>query len=384
MSTISNKFFVTALEDGTTLHGSLRSDKSLVQSNNNGACLPDWTVAENQPTIYVSLYKGTTLIAPDAGGTWLYNNTTITFSTTTNLSTNEAFAGIFLKTTKSVDIGGSSVSMPALKIVGNLADLNQTVDMDMITYQGAATMSVAPIPFSASIEIRITTWVSGGYLGVLSFVDGIADITQKGQSVTINGTLVNDGGAVSHTKDWYLNENIITSTSSTDDVYIDDGSLVVKEQGVVDYATVRCDFKVDNNVVYTAYVGIDDTQDPEYMYVQVANGSGNSASLRSGESVTFKVWVGTMDDPTPNTLWNRFKVKLLDAEGTMITAATYTGESIDGNGYRTMTLTDSGGQFYASYTLTYDFVADMSKGKKSITGIILAEQITDVEVDDEA
>lgn len=384
MSTISNKFFVTALEDGTTLHGALRSDKALVQSNNNGACIPDWSVAANQPTIYVSLLNGATPTSPDAGGTWSYNGTIITFNSTTHLSTNEGFAGVFLETTKTIDAGGNPISVPAIKIVGNLATLSDIVDMDIITYTGSKTMSVAPLPFSATIEVRITKWISGGYIGVLSFVDGIADITQKGQSIKVTGTLYNDGGSVSHTKEWYVNETLVpTSSTSSDDVYIDNGDLVVKEQGVVDYATVRCDFKVGNDVVYTSYVGIDDTQDPEYMYVQVASGSGNSASLRSGESVTFKVWVGTMDDPTPNPLWNSFKVKLLDAEGNVITAATYSGETVS-DGYRVMALTDSGGQFFASYTLTYDFVADMTKGKKSITGIIIGKQITDVAVDDEA
>ena len=55
MSSISNRFFVTALDDGTTLHGNLASDKSLSQAWSGTSAIPNWTIASEQPTIYLTL-----------------------------------------------------------------------------------------------------------------------------------------------------------------------------------------------------------------------------------------------------------------------------------------------------------------------------------------
>ena len=59
MSTISNRFFIEAIDDGSTLHGSLLSTKPLTQALvSSGAAVPDWTVAANQPIVYVDLING--------------------------------------------------------------------------------------------------------------------------------------------------------------------------------------------------------------------------------------------------------------------------------------------------------------------------------------
>lgn len=370
MSTISNRFFVTALEDGITLHGYLRATASLTQSYNNGVCIPDWSQVGGGPTIYLSLMSGADYAVPDSGYVWKWNGTEIAWASTA--ADAQSVNGLFQKVANYVP-SGYTTAVPAIKIIGNLAS-SSNVDIDVISFEGTKTMSTAPIPFSASIEVRITEWISGGYAGILSFVDGIADISTENQSVTVYGTLYNESGVVSSgvTLDWYLNEVQITSTDSTAAAYINASSqLVVKEEAVVDYATVRCDFTYNGSIQTTQYVGIDDTQDPEYMYVEHAQGSGNSASLRANGTVEFHIWVGTADDPTPNVSWTTFGVKLLDATGAEIDDdLTSIGIASPTNGYRPLTNYPASGTFqYATITIPYALV--QSKGK-AITGIILA------------
>lgn len=372
MSTISNKFFVTALEDGTTLHGNLRATMSLTQAYNDGVCVPDWTQSANQPTIYLSLMNGVNYITPDANYTWEYNGSTIVWQSSS--ATSVSADGLFQKVQYTPTGYPTGTYVPAIKIIGNLAS-STNVDIDVITFKGAKTISTAPISFSSSINVRITEWIRGGYLGTLSFVDGIADISRDNDTVIVYGTLYNDASTVTGNDlglAWYLNDTLITSEDITDDCYVDASKrLVVKEGAVVDYATVKCVFSYRDTEVYTAYVGIDDTQDPEYMYIQYAGQNGNAASLRAGDSVTFSIWVGTADDATVNTSWTTFKVKFLDAYGVVITESltsySATIADADSDGYRLMTTS----QGVATITIPYALAND--KGK-AITGLILASQ----------
>lgn len=396
MSTISNRFFVTAIEDGSTLHGNLRATKSLAQAWKQGQCEPDWTAATpiveaNQPVIFLSLMSGANYVQPDNGYTWEYNGNPMSFDASSHK--NNAISGvlpanIFMTSTKTV--GG--VEMPALVIIGNVAS-SSNVDLDIITFRGSKTISTAPVPFSATTEIRISEWVNGGYMGVLTFEGGLTDITADNKSVTIIPSLYNDNGLIPATEGqgasavqnwtvrWFLNDQE-ADTDSTKSFYIDnDLSLVVTEPAVTDYATARCEFyTVDgqtNTLVFTAYEGIDDTQDPEYMYVAYAanqndnSQSGNAASLHPNESVTFNIWIGTMTDPTPSSGWT-YKVKLLTAQGTAYTTNISDQDSAipnvdSGSEYRTLPVDNT--THKASIKISYNVVNTLGK---ALTGLIQA------------
>ena len=374
MSTISNRFFVTAIEDGSTLHGNLRATKSLAQAWKQGQCTPDWAVAENQPVIYLSLMSGGDYVTPDdTGYTWEYNGTAITWLS----SADDAISsdGRFQKTTYNV----SGKTMPAIRIIQNLAS-SDNVNVDVITFRGQKTISSAGIPFSATIDIRITEWVNGGYMGTLTFEDGLTDITADNSSVTIIPALYNDAGAVPKTEGgvsrwnvkWYLNDTQIVTADPTASAYQDGINLVVTEAAVTDYATVRCEFYTvegtEETLVFTAHEGIDDTQDPEYMYVEYATGSGNAASLRTGGSVTFNIWIGTMTDPTPASGW-AYKVKILDAKGDVYTDPITGISNADAEGYRTLPVTSD----KAAITISYETVTTLGK---ALTGLIQATTST--------
>jgi|GEM_PF-1316271 len=374
MKTISNRFFMSLMDDGSTLHGNLVSDTSLVQSWDGSAAMPDWSMSsatvgrKEQPTISLTLLNGASTV-PASELTdikWFYRNhaadqeitfsdteTTITYTdaggTTQTvkgyLSTNPA--GLFLKTTHN--------GTPALRIVGNLAS-SENLDIDVITFKAAMSLDGGgKLDFGVSTQVRITSLTKGGYLGVISFIDGVADITAPGQTVTMQAQLYggsSSGSVSSFTTRWFLNDGTSGQDGGANNRYS------VSEGDVTDHATVRCDFYAGGTQVYSAYVGIDDMQDPEYMYttnsIVDANGAstndanGNSVQVRKGEKVVATVWVGKRDDDTPDTTWSTFKVQLHDSNGAIVTGVAPnlpdvpTGET---EGWRTLTVSEGKAQF---------------------------------------
>lgn len=361
MSQISNRFYVTALEDGTTLHGNLVSDKTLTQAWNGVSAVPNWTDVSEQPTIHLTLLSGATLVAPAAGYKWYYNGTEITAEDTR-----------FQITTKSVKYADQTVTMPALKIVANLAS-TFTVDVDVITFKGSYVINGSGVEFSCDAQIRISAITANGKLGVINFVNGISDITEAGQTITMYGKLYGSNGQPDDTvtTKWYLNSNTTPTSGTT--ISGQSNAYQVGESQVVDHATVRCEFyDTSNNLLYTAYAGIDDMQDPKFMYIQYNGNNGNAASLRKNETASFQIWVGKRDDASvlggaSTPTYPIIKVQLLDGSGTVITTtglATNIPDP-DGNGWRTLTM--SGGK--GTITPHYDTV---NGNGKNITGIVIA------------
>lgn len=377
MSNISNRFYVTALEDGTTLHGNLSSDKPLSQAWNGTSAVPNWTQSAEQPTIFLTLLSGGTLVQPANDYKWYYEGQEIDFSTDTR----------FQKITEyPVTYGGQTTNMPALKIVQNLASSNN-VDVDLISFMGNYVINGTGVSFSCTAQIRISAITANGNLGTINFVGGISNITEPGQTITMFGKLYNSsGGTVDNaTTKWYLNDAVsptagrsitISGTTYTN-------AFQVSESDVVDHATIRCEFyDANNNLLYTAYESIDDMQDPEFMYIQYNGANGNAASLRKDESVTFSIWVGRREDPavlggTANPTFKTYKVKLLDGEGLVIGGSDDPTRSVigsgipdaDSDGYRSLNPLSAG---KASITIPYSVVNSNTYGKKNLTGIVLA------------
>lgn len=376
MSTISNKFFIQVLEDGSTLRGQLLSTITPAQSYKDGTFIPNWaTTATARPLVYLSLQNGAQDITPDSNFTWSYNGTAIQFSATSSTQTigstsytgyvDTNMGGVFFKTTYG--------SMPALGIIGNLAS-SSNVDIDVIRFDGSKTLSTNPVSFSAQLNVTITQWTSGGYLGILNFPNG-NNITYAGQSLTCSAILYNDSGEVplsASDYEWYYEGSAtIQGTGQT---------FTIQESAVTDYAVLRCDFYMTiggtRTLVYSAYGSIDDWQDPEVMWIKYNGANGNSASLRQGENVIFSICVGTAEDSTAITSWTTFKVKILDSEGQTVTATgsssyTVANDSVmkvtpDANGYRALTVSSG----VATAKLYYDDVVYLCK--KGLTGIVFA------------
>jgi hypothetical protein len=164
MSTVSNRFYVEAIDDGSTLHGQLLSTKALTQAWNGSASIPDWTQAANQPIVFVDLLSGTQKVSPDAGGTWYYNNQEITWadSSATAISTDGRFQKV-----NNYPTSGSPTA--AIKIIANIASASN-VNTDSISYSGQYTIGGSPIEFNLSTLVKITSASANSVFGFIEFV----------------------------------------------------------------------------------------------------------------------------------------------------------------------------------------------------------------------
>lgn len=384
MSTISDRFFVTAIEDGTNVAAELRSTQPLRQSVSNSGIVPNWeTDVASQPTVFCIARNGGVVTVPNAGK-WLYNDMELTFDETTHLSTNTGYVGVFQETTHTYTVGQTNYSMPAVKIVKNLGSANN-VDMDVISYHGQIVVSNTSLNFDVSLPIAITELKASGYQGVLLFdtTNGrgtsITSKTGNGSSVRILAKMYNNAAQYTgqHTCKWFLNESSTpfkTTTGTSEAAHYAD----VTEAMVTDYAVLRCewyDTASTPNLLCSAFIGIDDEQDPEKLWISYGTGSGiangNSASLRKDESVEFVVWVGKQSDPTSvDTAYTTFSAKLLDAEGQPLASTTFNDGDSSTNASGIIDITDSQNANHGKIRLTW---YDANNAGGNITGIVIAQ-----------
>lgn len=380
MSTISNKFYVEALDDGSTLHAQLLSDKSLTQGYTAGGCVPDWTQAANQPVVYVDLINGTDRVAADSGGKWTYNGVEIDFTNDSRFEVVENFKP-----------GGYTSAVPAMKIKGNLAS-SSNVDTDSIGYSGTYTVGGYGVPFAVSALVRITGVMSAGVFGLIEFADGSNVISTEGQVKTLFARLYGaDGVEIDGSKfttAWYVNDagntagKDITAGGTTYK-----NAFQVEEGDVTDNAIIRCVMTYTDGGAthtYTAYESIDDQTDPEQMYIQsVVDGGaggfdGGGMELRKGQRVQFRIWMGTMASSDRDTSWQAFYVRLHKSDGSVLldnlSSDVNNVESMDeasaDYGYRKLKTTGSGQSFYAYITFDWDMVRGTFD--KYLTGYVKA------------
>lgn len=385
MSSVSNRFYVEAIDDGSTLHGQILSTKPLSQAWTGTTAVPSWETDSNRPIIYIDLMNGSASVSPDSGGSWSYNGTVLTFNASTGLSTNAGMEGWFHKET----------SVEGIKIMVNLAS-SSNVNTDTISYSGSYTISGSAIPFSASTYIRITGINSSGIFGLIEFV-GSNVVTEKGQTITMVGKLFSaDGEEIECTAlsspfstEWKLNNTYIGSGG---EVTVDGTTYYnakqVTESQITDNCTIECTFTyVDTSsgtsttLTYTTYENVDDQTDPEYLWIQYNGGNDASAVLRNGGSVTWKMWMGLQDDPTVDSSWSNFYVKLLASDSSVILDSfsdTNINDVISSDptnayyGYRQLrSVTESG---TTKYTITIPFNIVKNYFSRFMTGIVLAEK----------
>lgn len=391
MSSVSNRFYVETIDDGSTLHGQLLSTKALTQAWTGTAAVPDWTQDSNRPTIYVDLLSGATKVTPDTGGKWYYNNVEIEWadSSATAVSTDGRFQ-------KVANYPTQANPTAAIKIITNLAS-GTNVNIDSITYSGTYTLGGSAIGFSATTLVRITSISSAGIFGFIEFV-GSNVITEDGQKITMYARLFGaDGDEIPATATgspfattWKMNN---TSLGNGGDVVIggttyhnamqvaEDASLGALKQ-VIDNSVIECDFSYTTSVdgtsttlTYTTFENVDDQTDLEQMYIQYNGGNDTSATLKRGSApMTWNIWMGAQDDPTVDTTWTQFFVKLLNADGNVVTdiisgiPQVITEQGDPHQGWRQLPWDGSA----AHITVTYDIVNVTFK--KYLTAIVLAEK----------
>lgn len=363
MQQVSNRFFVTAIQDGQVASGYLRCDKSLQQfyDRDTGTCAPDWSVVMDggvdvgvHPIITAYTRLGGTIQAPQTNN-WYWNGQQIVFSG--NNSSNFTYTKdgvtypLFIK-------GTNGQGLPTLKINGNLAGWNaqdpQTVniDQDIISNQGTMEASGDSLAYAMDIVVRLSQLVAtNGYWGDISY-DGNSvitspDITSPEGKVKLLPSLylgTQAEAAANFSVKWYI-EGVSDYSGYANPTRFDTlksgsqdaKSLTLTADDVVDNVTVRCDFfDTSGNLKCSAYIEVDDAQDDDEMQITHPGGESN-ANLRSGETVTFTIWMSSRTDVTQiKNGYTHFKLKLLSSAGAVITGQ-ISGATVDANGYTDIT-----------------------------------------------
>ena len=376
---ISNRISVSSIDDGTTIHGSLRATKALSQGYGQGRFVPDWSVDANRPTIYLTLLNGTTAILPKGEVEWYWNTLLLTFDEN-GYSTNAKNGDkpLFQKTVQLWE----GVNMPALKIIENMAIVG-SLNNDIVELRGNVEIAGELVPFSSGVEIQLVELHDQGYLGVINFVGGKSTLSSDSDSVEAYGELYAVGEVTGWKAEWLFNGEaapssmVSTKHGNTNDTITVTGN---DDSGVVDIATITCVFKVKetNSDAWTqaaiATATIDDISDEEYMYVYFTiNGSssqnnGSPVSLRSGQSVTWDMFVAKQDDATAiNTTYKNFYFQPRDARGVLFTGvSSLSGKTPDASGFYKI---NSSTANHGSIVITHD---DAKAAKGNVNGILLA------------
>lgn len=362
MPQVSNRFFVTAIQDGQVASGYLRADKSLQQfyDRDTATCAPDWSVVMSggsdvgvHPLITAYTRLGGTIQAPQTNK-WYWNGQEIQFSG--NNSTNFTYTKggttypLFIK-------GTNAQGLPTLKINGNLAGWNASdphtvnIDQDIISNQGTMEAGGDSLAYSMDIVVRLSQLVAtNGYWGDISY-DGNSvitspDITSAEGKVKLLPSLylgTTAQAAADFSVKWYIEgvsdysgysnpSRFATKKSGTQDAM----SLTLTADDVVDNITVRCDFfDSSDNLKCSAYIEVDDAQDDDEMQITHPGGESNANLRKSDISVTFTIWMCSRTDVTQiKNGYTHFKVKLLSSTGATITSQIGTP---DADGYLDIT-----------------------------------------------
>lgn len=290
MNNVSGSFFVEMLVDGDSAQGNIRSTKPLAQMYNPGTnrCIPDWTLASNQPIIYPVIRSGNeNTIKPIVSGSekWYYNNVEVKFSSGGLSNYPDPVVGKLQKAT----YHNGSVNVPALKIVGNLAS-NANMDADAIRMDGQIEASGHNLSFSSEISLAISEYSDSAYNGFVYATNG-GIIDEESETVTLTTELYKGGDVVeptNYTVQWRklpAATNFSTSKTLTLGVAdIDSKNLFI------------CEFIIGGEIVANFIQEVSDETDPYFIDIEwtgstklsvggSANGQCKVKKVGSGDKV---------------------------------------------------------------------------------------------------
>lgn len=344
MADISNRFIVTALQDGQSIQGELAITRSLWQSiDDSGNVNPDWgsDPEEDKPVLY-PLVMSAGVVQTPATTQWYYNNELIVFHNSTHLSTNASFPGKF----KEIDyaIPQTGVSVKAVRIMDNLASSSND-DSDIIAVSGTVTVSDSTLAFDSMQTVTITKSEGSSSVGELILVGGKGTLDGDTDTVQIRAVLHNTNVSVTQTDytcQWWWNGTKHHETTGQNDNH----TITITGAEVTDYVMVECRFIRDGVQDAVAFIGIDDIGDKEMMQFAytIFNSSGSTptsvvlnnttaSTLKAGQSVLYGIWIGSKDDPLSQpagdstTYWS-WSARIYSADKTDITNTSVTDKQI--------------------------------------------------------
>lgn len=298
---INGSFQLFALMNGVNvrarmgiINGPLRQE----YKKGTSICTPDWETSANKPLVYAHLNRddnGVVLIPTTVD--LFYNGVQIAFGED-GLSTTGALAGVFKKSTKTINIGGRDYpNMIVFEIVKNIVPVSN-YDNDTILLKGTTEVGGQTLAFdgiSETVEIVETVGSS-----TTLYLDGDTDVTTESPTATLNAHVLVDGITPSdlsaYTAKWYKVSGE-TATLVTTGAW----SLTVNASDIDGTTTYRCDLlqKDGSTVISSAYINVTDYTDPYRVNLYVDGITGEQ--IKEGETAIYTAKV-EKDDGTEDTI----------------------------------------------------------------------------------
>ncbi len=287
---------VKRIRQGSTLSGKIISTKSLIQylTKDTDVVLPDWTVLDNQPTLYLSVRSSlsTEMITDITNVEWFFEDERIT-SNDTRFEIG------------SYSVGGNSI--PSLKIKDNImlgATSNKTIEAVYKVNSGGVKTEL-----SSTIDIQFQVTSDTAYIGEIGATNG-GVITTETPNIVLNSALFKGGQPVSdYTIEWWT--VVANDTDGTPDgltnTGLTDKEITLTKDDVELMETYVAKFKVGGSLVATKTFDVRDETDP---YVVKFGHSVPILSVGQTDVITASV-VGRGSN-TPISSFNHFTFSLMN------------------------------------------------------------------------
>lgn len=308
MKKINGSFQLFALMNGVNIrarmgviNGPLRQE----YKKGTNICSPDWETSATKPLIYAHLNR-------DDNGAVLnpvtldlfYNGVQVAFGGD-GLSTTGSLAGVFKKSTKTVNIGGRDYpNMIVFEIVKNIVPVSN-YDNDTILLKGTTEVGGQSLAFDAISEtVEIVETVGSS---TTLYLDGDTDVTTSNPVAKINSHVLIDGITPSdlseYTAKWFKVVGEVATQVSTG-VW----TIQVRAQDIDGTATYRCDLirKGDSTMLASAYINVTDYTDPYRVNLYVDGITGEQ--IKEGETAIYTAKVEKDDGTEDSTAQTVFTV----------------------------------------------------------------------------
>lgn len=275
--TVQGSFQLTGLINGDTFNGFLRvQGNPLLQVFTPGTdtVSPDFESmsADKQPTVVPVIRAASTggVVVPQTY-TWKYNGVELTFDGTTNLCTNSGMEGVFEKIASlQVTIDGDQYNLTALRVKKNLAAIGN-YDNDRISFSGTIESGGNQITIN-EISTAVTIMEATGNSYYIQITASDESIDDENDTVTLTAHIYKSGIEVSDTSgytfQWY-------KRGITDTAWGTSKTQVVTRDDVDSMLPVRCEVRLDGEVVGNGFTFVVDYTDPLYGRVDKTGISGN-------------------------------------------------------------------------------------------------------------
>lgn len=409
MNSVKAGIVISGTIDGTTVVYdvvAVQADgtpASLTQFYDEAKVVPDWEAIYESgvsadiatlPRVLIRAFdtsSGTDITTTVSSLSVYYNDTLVTFDSTTGISTG-SLAGLLKLTTFSY----SGTDVPCVMFIGNPADASTNPDDDRITFNGTVVSGGGQISFSGigkDVQIRSIVDANVGYTAelhvpltspkyIMTNSNNVIVSTQRIAKLYYNGSAVSAADMTGYTFKFYditgPTEVELTGTSTDitiSQTLVSGDTITVGPDAVDCLLTMRCRiFDANNQELASATTAIYDLSDPYSVMWVVSDDS--TGETNHAEYTGFEPRVNIRSGQT-----KYFIPKVVTDKGTLTSTITWTFNADNANTGDTISdlpgVPSTSGQTYC-YIRYADVVQTDTNGNKVIRPVKLHAQSSEI------